>query len=128
MIKIASIPANILMVEDYVKKIFNDYNLDPCKYPDILIAITEAVNNAIIHGNQLDEKKYVRLHTICENKTICFKVSDEGQGFNPNAIPDPTLPENIEKCGGRGVFLMQRLSDKLIFTDNGRTVEIEFHL
>jgi serine/threonine-protein kinase RsbW len=126
MIRIASIPSNICIIEKYLQAIFEEYKLDKKLYPNVLISLTEAVNNAIIHGNKLDEKKYVLLNSICRQHAICFKISDEGQGFDPDKVPDPTCPENIEKCGGRGVFLMQKLSDKLVYSDNGRTVEIEF--
>ncbi|MCC6754390.1 MAG: ATP-binding protein [Saprospiraceae bacterium] len=128
MIRIASVPANICKVEEYLERIFQEYQLDKSLYPNVLISITEAVNNAILHGNKSDGSKFVSLRTVRMQKHICFRISDEGQGFDPECIPDPTLPENIDKCGGRGVFLMQRLSDRVIFSDNGRTVEIGFEL
>ena len=128
MIKIASIPANICMVEEYLDKIFTEYHLDKKLYPNVLVSVTEAVNNAILHGNKSDESKYVCVKTTRLKRHICFKISDEGTGFDPASIPDPTLPENIENCGGRGVFLMQKLCDRVIFRDSGRTVEIKFEI
>ncbi|MBK6544778.1 MAG: ATP-binding protein [Saprospiraceae bacterium] len=126
MIKISSVPANITQVEEYLQKIFSEHRLDINLYPNVLVSITEAVNNAILHGNKSDESKFVCVKTTRLRKHICFKISDEGPGFDPTAIPDPTLPENLETCGGRGVFLMQKLSDRVLFSDNGRTVEIKF--
>lgn len=126
MIKFNSVPANICKVEEYLQKIFSDYHLDVNLYPNVLVTLTEAVNNAILHGNKSDESKFVCVKTRRQKKHICFQISDEGPGFDPAAIPDPTLPENIENCGGRGVFIMQQLSDRVIFSDNGRTVEIKF--
>lgn len=128
MIKIASIPANISMVEEYLAKIFIDYHLDKTLYPNVLVSLTEAVNNAILHGNKSDGTKFVCVKTTRLKKFICFRISDEGPGFDPASIPDPTLPENIENCGGRGVFLMQKLSNRVIFSDHGRTVEIKFEI
>jgi len=96
------------------------------KFPDILISLTEAVNNAIIHGNKSDEKKYVRVRLTETKSGLSFSVSDEGCGFNHNTIPDPTLAENLECCGGRGVFLMKELSDDIAFLNEGRTVEMYF--
>lgn len=128
MIRIASIPANICKVEEYLQQIFKEYSLDNKLYPNVLVSITEAVNNAILHGNKSDGSKFVVLGTTRMKKHICFRISDEGQGFDPASIPDPTLPENVTCCGGRGVFLMNQLSDRVIFSDNGRTVEIEFAL
>lgn len=128
MIRIASIPANICQVEQYLQEVFKEYQLDNKLYPNVLVSITEAVNNAILHGNKSDCSKFVVLGTTRMKKHICFRISDEGQGFDPASIPDPTLPENLECCGGRGVFLMNQLSDRVVFSDNGRTVEIEFAL
>jgi serine/threonine-protein kinase RsbW len=128
MIRFASVPANINVVEDYLRNVLKEYEVDQCLYPNILVSITEAVTNAIIHGNKLDESKFVQLKAVHQKKCIAFRISDEGAGFNPESVPDPTLPENLEKCGGRGVFLMQKLSDRVIFSDNGRTVEIHFEL
>ncbi len=127
MIRIASVPANLNRVEEYLKDVLRQYRVDECKYPDILVSITEAVTNAMVHGNKGDESKFVQLKTIRKKSCITFRISDEGAGFNPESVPDPTLPENLEKCGGRGVFLMQKLSDRVIFYDNGRTVEIQFN-
>lgn len=126
MIRIASVPANICQVEEYLHRIFSEYELDAKMYPNVLVTITEAVNNAILHGNKSDCSKFVSLKTSRQRRHISFKISDEGQGFDPASIPDPTLPENLERCGGRGVFLMRRLSDRVVFSDNGRTVEIKF--
>lgn len=128
MIKIASVPANICQVEQYLQEVFKEYHLDNKLYPNVLVSITEAVNNAILHGNKSDRNKFVVLGTTRMKKNICFRISDEGQGFDPASVPDPTLPENLECCGGRGVFLMNQLSDRVVFSDNGRTVEIEFAL
>lgn len=126
MIKISSVPDNIAKIEEYLEQIFKEYQLDHTLYPNVLVSITEAVNNAILHGNQSDARKFVCVKTTRQRKHICFRISDEGKGFDPATIPDPTLPENIETCGGRGVFLMQKLSDRVVFSDNGRTVEIKF--
>ncbi|MBK7339103.1 MAG: ATP-binding protein [Saprospiraceae bacterium] len=126
MIRIASLPANICLIEGYLDRIFDEYHLDKRIYPNVLVTLTEAVNNAIIHGNKSDENKFVNLKTVYGPQFITFRVSDEGSGFDPQAIPDPTLPENLDRCGGRGVFLMQKLSDQLVFSNDGRTVEICF--
>ena len=127
-LKLPSVSRSISEVESYVEEIASKYNIEPDKYPNILISLTEAVNNAIIHGNNEDESKYV---AVCVKETetgLCFEVCDEGDGFNPNTIPDPTAPENLECCGGRGVFLMKELSDKVDYRDNGRRVDIHFNI
>ena len=126
MIRFASVPHNVAMIENYLNQVFSDYQISQTHYHNVLIALTEAVNNAIIHGNLKDENKFVQINSEHKERTILFKISDEGRGFDPDTIPDPTLPENLNRCGGRGVFLMQKLCKKVVFSDNGRTVTIEF--
>ena len=128
MLRIASIPRNVAEVENYVSQIVSRYRIDPAKKGDILISLTEAVNNAIIHGNDLDANKMVSISTECCGEQLAFRISDEGEGFDPQQVPDPLAPENLETCGGRGVFLMQQLADEVAYHDNGSTVEMSFHL
>jgi serine/threonine-protein kinase RsbW len=94
----------------------------------MLVALTEAVTNCIYHGNKSVAEKKVTI--ICQHSPhqISFTVSDEGSGFDYYNLPDPTAPENIEKSCGRGVFLMKNLTDQLIFSNNGSTVELTFRL
>jgi anti-sigma regulatory factor (Ser/Thr protein kinase) len=116
----------ITEVEQYVRQLFEQFGLDPELYPNILISLTEAVNNAVQHGNRNDVSKTVFVRSEKQQHILHCEISDEGRGFDPDKIPDPTDPENIEKPGGRGVFLMRQLSDNVRFRDNGSTVELEF--
>ncbi len=127
-LKIPSTPEQIRHLEAYVKELASIHNISDELYPNILISLTEAVNNAIIHGNNNDGSKYVDICFDKKEQTFEFKVSDQGKGFNPSSVPDPTLPENIECCGGRGVFLIKQLSDRVNFLDQGSTVEICFDI
>jgi serine/threonine-protein kinase RsbW len=95
-------------------------------YGDILIAMTEGVNNAIVHGNKLDINKSVSVEYEKRGKDLFFRISDEGAGFDYENLPDPTAPENLERPNGRGVFLMRNLSDECLFEENGRIVELVF--
>lgn len=123
---IKSSPCQIKHIESFVKDMMCKCKFDQEVYDNILISLTEAVNNAIIHGNKTNIEKLVRVD--CKEKTqkIVLRISDEGDGFNPTQVKDPTLVENIECCGGRGVFIMKQLSDDIQFLDNGRTVELHF--
>lgn len=121
-------PSCILELETYLSKVFADFHINDERCPDILISVTEAVNNAIIHGNKSDENKVVHVDCNTEHDCLCVTVSDEGIGFDPDAVPDPTTPDHIECCGGRGVFIMSRLADQISFKDNGRKVEMYFKL
>ncbi|GAB1397423.1 MAG TPA: ATP-binding protein [Saprospiraceae bacterium] len=128
MVQISSQPNNIALVEALVQKITTGKNLSQDLHGNILVSLTEAVNNAIIHGNCCDKNKNVKIEYTERRNLIKFKVSDEGKGFNPDSIPDPTAPENIYNIGGRGVFLMRQLCDQIVFKDKGRTVEMHFNI
>jgi serine/threonine-protein kinase RsbW len=129
MLKLASCPDSICELEEFVQTISEKYNICPDRYPDILISLTEAVNNAIIHGNcENRSKKVLIAHRYRKQNGLTFEISDEGQGFDYKSIPDPTRVENLEKCGGRGVFLMRKLADRIKFANNGRTVIINFNV
>ena len=129
MLKLSSDPKSVERVEPFVEKLVEQYQISPDMYGNILISLTEAVNNAIRHGNCNDKKKTVKvsMQQVSEHK-ICFQVSDEGSGFDYSSVPDPTLPENLLKIGGRGVFLMRQLCDDIRFHDNGSTIEIQFNI
>ena len=127
-LSIRSCDHSIAELEIYIKAIFRKYELEPDLYPNVLISLTEAVNNAIQHGNNNDVEKTVSIETRITTSKVCCVISDEGPGFDYENLPDPTAPENIENPGGRGVFLMQQLSDRVIFHSNGSRVEMEFLL
>ena len=128
MLKLRSNPRSITLVESFVEKFVHKYKVSPDIYGNILVSLTEAVNNAIIHGNRSDESKSVQIQLRKQNDSLNIRVSDEGRGFDYKNLPDPTAPENLMKVGGRGVFLMQQLSDDISFHNNGSTVEMQFKL
>jgi serine/threonine-protein kinase RsbW len=126
-LQFSSVIENIHIVERLIDDVFAEYQIKEDYYGELLIAMTEAVNNAIVHGNKLDPAKQVKVtFDIIEDKTVRFTVEDEGPGFDYHNLPDPTAPENIEKPHGRGVFLMRQLSDKCDFQDEGRVVIMDF--
>lgn len=127
-LKLKSCTQSICELEKFISFVSSKYKINSTKYPDILISLTEAVNNAIIHGNKQDIKKIVKISLLRTHNGLSFTISDEGNGFNPNELPDPTAPENLDCCGGRGVFLIKELSDNVVFLNNGRTVKIHFNL
>lgn len=118
--------SNIAEVERLIDTVCEDLNLSEDNYGNILIAVTEAVNNAIIHGNKNNPTKKVKIIVDKITKEVVFSIFDEGGGFDYSSLPDPTAPENIEKPDGRGIFLMKNLSDKVEFFDNGTKVCITF--
>lgn len=117
---------NITIVERLIDELCEKHNIPEEHYGNILIALTEAANNAIYHGNRNDPDKKVILRYEASPKKFFFRIEDEGPGFDFENVPDPTSPENLEKPNGRGVFLMRHLSDDMTFLENGRVVEITF--
>lgn len=113
-------------VELLIDTVCEDLKLNEDHYGNILIAVTEAVNNAIIHGNGNNEDKKVKVDVETGDDKVVFIVADEGSGFDFNNLPDPTAPENLEKPDGRGIFLMKNLSDEVDFDLNGSKVSITF--
>jgi serine/threonine-protein kinase RsbW len=127
-IKIDSKIENLRKIEKIIDELSGEYEISEDIYGNILIAALEATNNAIMHGNKLDESKFVNIEFKLDDDKLRIKVDDEGQGFDFKHIPDPTSPENIENVNGRGIFLMTKLSDKIRFSRNGASVELEFKI
>jgi serine/threonine-protein kinase RsbW len=125
-IRIESKLSNIGIVENAVDTITRDAGINKENYGKILVSVMEAVNNAIIHGNKSDETKYVDIKIILENSVLSVTVEDQGKGFIPADVPDPTEPKNIERVNGRGVFLMNRLADEIEFNKKGNSVTMTF--
>ncbi len=125
-IEISSRPENITLVEQFVDDLKESLQISDDLYGHLLICLTEAVNNSIIHGNESDPNKKVLISASKEDNRFSFVVKDEGNGFDYNSLPDPTDPANLHKLTGRGVFLMKQLSDLLIFSQGGSQVEMQF--
>ena len=100
---------NVSIAEELVERICNSQGVSEDAFGNVLIAVTEAVNNAIIHGSNKDVSKEVSLSVYKNGEGLEFEVSDTGVGFDFNNLEDPTDPKNIEKPNGRGIFLMQNL-------------------
>ena len=128
MLKLPSNLRSINVLDSFVQDLVHQYKISQEVHGNMLISLTEAVTNAITHGNHYDENKVVKINLQKKSDTIAIRVSDQGCGFDPANVPDPTCEENICKCGGRGVFLMQRLCDQIQYKDNGRTVEMHFKI
>lgn len=127
-LELPSIPESISAVERMIDDIRNKYNVSEDMFGNMLVAITEAVTNAIYHGNDSDPSKMVSISCTHSPGAIVFTIADEGTGFDYYNLPDPTAPENLEKECGRGIFLMKHLTDQLIFSENGRVVEMNFKI
>lgn len=127
-LKISSKLDNLPLIEGLVDDVCDKFKISEDHYGNILIALTEAVTNAILHGNKQDAQKQVEVNYIKNDSELCFVVVDQGTGFDPSLLPDPTAPENLEKPTGRGIFLIKNLADKVEFEDNGRIIKMYFNL
>ena len=121
-------PANIVLIEPFIEEVRKKLEIADEVYGNILVCITEAVNNAILHGNKSDSDKEVTVSIKKESNKLTCLIKDQGCGFDFSNLPDPTAPENIENTGGRGIFLMKHLSDLVVFSNDGSKVEIQFRL
>lgn len=127
-ITIPSLMENIRIVESFIDNSKDRFHIDDDIYGNIMVAVTESVNNAIRHGNKFDKDKNVHLTLSVEPATLRFEVEDEGTGFDYDNLPDPTSPENLENPGGRGIFLIRALADEVRFLNHGRKVELIFRV
>lgn len=120
-IEVESDPNNLITIEEFVNYFAKDLGLDDEKLATLLLAVTEATTNAIIHANKCDKNKLVKVDVEVKNSKLIIKVIDEGKGFDPSQVPDPTRPENILKDSGRGMYLMKMYMDDLKYniTDDG---------
>lgn len=127
---IASDLKNLAQVEQFIDEICTKAHVSQDVYGDILVSLSEAASNAILHGNRSDEKKQVQIKGTIdnENKTLTFEVKDEGKGFDAAVLPDPTSLQNLEQENGRGVFLMKILADAVVYSSAGSTVELKFRI
>ena len=119
---------NIILIDEFISELRNHYIIDNHKYMDIRLSVLEAVNNAIIHGNQLDSSKKVVVSEELDNDYLVVRITDQGGGFDPSKVQDPTCKEDLSLPGGRGIHLMRHLTDQIDYLKNGQSVILRFKL
>ncbi|MDW8334113.1 MAG: ATP-binding protein [Bacteroidia bacterium] len=125
------LPSNedsLLRVVDLVDNLKLELNIPETVYGNIMITVTEAVNNAIRHGNCGDESKKVDVELRTQDDCLIVSVTDEGPGFDYTNVKDPTDPENLLSPSGRGVFIIKNFSDFAEYKGSGNRVEFGFYL
>jgi serine/threonine-protein kinase RsbW len=127
-LNISSEMGSLRLVEKAIDELSLELDLSDEVYGNVLVATMEATNNAIIHGNNSDPSKLVKIEIQYLEKELRVHIEDQGKGFDHMNVPDPTAPENLEKINGRGIFLMERLSDEILYLADGRIVELKFKL
>jgi serine/threonine-protein kinase RsbW len=114
-LEIESNPRNLITVEEFVNYFAVDLSIKEEKIPGLLLSVTEAATNAFIHGNKSDENKLVTIDVSKNDNQLVISIKDQGKGFDPALIPDPTEPLNILKDSGRGIYLMRVYMDDIKF-------------
>jgi serine/threonine-protein kinase RsbW len=127
-ISIPSLIENIKIIESFIDNAREKFEINDDIYGNIMISVTECISNAIIHGNESNKNKLVHLELLIEDELLKFIIEDEGSGFDFNDQQDPTSPENIEKIGGRGIFLIKHLSDDVKFEEGGKKTILSFYM
>jgi serine/threonine-protein kinase RsbW len=127
-ISIPSLIENIKIIESFIDNAREKFSINEDIYGNIMISVTECVTNAIVHGNSLDGSKKVDLELRLDDNQVQFVIRDQGTGFDYEHLEDPTAPENLEKAGGRGIFIMKHLSDEVKFEDLGRKTILTFYM
>jgi serine/threonine-protein kinase RsbW len=124
----ASNPKNVHRVEKFLMNMSSVLKIGDEGFSTLLVVLTEAVNNAIIHGNKGNPAKKVVVTCIREKDGLIVKVKDEGNGFNPDEIPNPIHEENLLRETGRGVFLMRQLMETVHYNKNGNEVTMRMKI
>ncbi|NLE35553.1 MAG: ATP-binding protein [Bacteroidales bacterium] len=125
-ISINSDVEKLRVVETLVDTLSKRLGISDEVYGKILISTVEAVNNAILHGNKGHAEKMVTVDFTADGNLFEVSVTDEGEGFEYDNIPDPTDPANIENLHGRGVFIMRSLADAIEYNESGNQVTMRF--
>jgi len=92
----------------------------------IMLLLSEAATNGILHGNKLNEDKIVTIESEFDDDNIILTVTDEGDGFDPNKVPDPLKEENLLKTSGRGVYLMKEYAHDVWYNSKGNQLKLTF--
>ena len=127
-LQLPSTQESITLLENLIEDIADKFKISEDTFANMMTCLNEAANNAIIHGNKLDPKKIVIVNADVNSKRAVWTITDEGEGFDYNNLPDPTSEENLEKLTGRGVFILKHLADQCIFNSRGNEVELHFKL
>ena len=122
-----TIPSDFAASRDVQKAILDEVvrcNYDEGSVFGIKLALEEGMINAIKHGNRFDATKKVHVEYTVTPKQVEIAIEDEGPGFDPCCVPDPTLEENLEKCSGRGILLIGAYMTRVEYQKGGRRLHM----
>jgi serine/threonine-protein kinase RsbW len=119
---------SVTQLEALIEEIADKYKVSEDTFANMMTCLNEAFVNAVVHGNKLDPQKKVIINAEVEGKKVVWTITDEGEGFDYNQLPDPTAPENLERLTGRGVFIVMHLADQCIYNAKGNEMELHFKI
>ncbi|WP_319500283.1 ATP-binding protein [uncultured Draconibacterium sp.] len=122
---IRSVTTEIKKVEEFVKTIFNFHSMPEKCFNPVFLCISEATTNSIVHGNKEDHRKTVELNIDCKSHLIQVRVTDEGDGFDVDKVPDPTHKDNLLKETGRGLHIIKSIAQNVEYNDKGNSLSFE---
>ncbi|MBI5404458.1 MAG: ATP-binding protein [Ignavibacteriae bacterium] len=122
-LKIKSDRTEILKFEKVLEDINSEFGLEHDRFINCQIAVSEALVNAIVHGNKENPDKSVYISIDYDNSVLEIRIKDEGKGFNMEEIPDPTKSDNLLKEHGRGLYIIKSLVDKFECNSSERGTE-----
>ena len=125
---ISSVIGNVKIVEIILFRLANDIDLSDDKTQDLRLMLGESIVNAIVHGNQAEPEKQVVIQYKIEKRSITFCIIDQGPGFDIERVKDPTQNENVEGLGGRGVFIVQKLSKECSYCLTDKAFQFSVNL
>ncbi len=115
-------------VEGLLNDLQQALGFDDDFYARLMLTVSEAATNAVVHGNDLDNSKKAIILAEVSDSVLTVTTTDEGDGFDPEAVPNPLNEENLLNTSGRGVFLMQEYADEVEYQNEGRTLILKFNL
>jgi serine/threonine-protein kinase RsbW len=127
-LQLPSKPESITLLETLIEQIADKHQVSEDTFANMMTCLNEIAINAIVHGNKLDESKKVIVNAEVDAKRVVWTVTDEGEGFDYDHLPDPTAEENLENLTGRGVFIVKQLADQCVFNTKGNEVELHFKI
>lgn len=129
---VLDIPSDLSSIEEAIEYVVRHCSWageDPGRLRvKLRVGLAEALANAMLYGNRKDPTKRVKMEVAFQDSAITARITDQGPGFDPLAVPDPTVPGNIQRAKGRGIFLMRQLLDEVHFNDRGNSVTLVLRL
>ncbi len=127
-LQLPSKPESITLLENLIELIADKHQVSEDTFANMMTCLNEIAINAIMHGNKMDANKKVIVNAEVDSKRVIWTITDEGEGFDYDHLPDPTAEENLEALTGRGVFIVKQLADQCIFNSTGNEVELHFKI